>query len=623
MHAVENNAVLGLVADLPEPEFARAPKPSADLNRIISIARRDVSEQDKINMAEIMRRRLARPPNPNCICKSQLGRDCITHLKPTQGWALYEVGIANGLLGMIVVGGGKTGLNLLTAMVLDGCKSVVLLVPAKLQHQLRDEFLLWRQHWYLPNLYFGGEGILQPPEFRRPGEHVLPTIHVLSYSKLSQAASTERLMILKPDTIICDEVDKLKRADSARTKRFTRYLDAAPTTRLCAWSGSLMNVSIKDFWHIAKYALKGNSPLPLTEATVDDWSASIDPPKPGDKRSPPGALVKLCDGQEGVNDAFRRRVLETRGVVATHTTGVDADLIMHRRDADLPLNIREELRKLRGSGLRPDDFPLEDAFSIARCARQLASGFYQRWRFPPVNGRKQDPVLIDDWYAKRKAWSGEVRTKLERDSRPHMDSPLLLAQAAQRFAEGYSGHAPTWESRSWSAWRDIRDRVVWEAEPIWLSDYLLHDAADWGETHRQIIWCEHVAFADRLAELTGFPLFGGGPKDKERLRRHKSGGPIILSRKAHYRGHDGLQYFYNEQLVANPPVSRTSGGAPLWEQMLGREHRQGQTAGTVETWIYRHTPELREAWDRAKVIARHVKNTLGSFQKINTCVETW
>ena len=590
----------------------KAPGESADLDRILAIPRRPrPSDAELEAMVELMGRRLRLPERAGCACRAEHGRDCIRRLKPAQAWALYEMGISRGLLGPIVVGGGKTALNILAPMVVPDCCTAVLLVPPKLVEQLKAEYLLWAEHWRVPSLVFRKWASIQPGR---------PAVHVVPLSQLSRPNAAVLLESLAPDLIIIDEAHKFRYATSTRTSRFLRYMVAHPETRLCCWSGSLTSKSIRDYAHLSGLSLGSRSPVPIDPETLSDWATAIDPPKPGEAPGPMGMLSKLCEVGETARDGFKRRLLETRGVVATNHAGIGAGLSVHARDpGPIPDSVDRAMKQVRATFQRPDGEELVDAFQVARCARELACGFFYRWKFP----RGEPRELIEEWIGVRKSWHKEVREKLAEHCE-YLDQPILLARAAMRYYDPeYDGDMPTWRSAWWPAWVEIRDAVKPESEAVWVDDYLARDAADWGVRNRGVVWYEHVAFGRRVAELSGLPMHGGGPDAEQRIKAEDGSRSIVASIRSHGEGRDGLQMLFDRQLVANPPVSRATGGADRWEQLLGRLHREGQTAGEIHTDLYRHTWEMRESWDRALEHARYVTDTMGSFQKLLACAPTW
>lgn len=600
----------------------KAPENTVDLDRILSVPRRPrPTDAQFAALVALMGQRLRLPPrqtgDSGCACESKFRRRCIANLNPIQAWALYEAGIVGGLLGIIVVGGGKTALGFLTPMVVPNCRTAVLLVPPKLVDQLKNEYQLWAQHWRVPSMT-GPKGWAMI----RPGE---PVVHIVPTSQLSMRKAAVLLESLKPDLIIIDEAHKFRYPDTARTSRLLRYFSSRPATNLCAWSGSLTDKSIKDYAHLAHIALGPSSPLPLDKDALAEWSMAIDPPPPDQDPAPPGALVKLCEPGETLRDGYRRRLLDTRGVVATDHAGIGASLPVYEQDpGEVPDEVDAAIRLVRSSMQRPDGEELVDAFTVARCARELASGFYYRWTYP-----RGEPIsLIEEWLDVRKEWHAELRRKLTARL-PHLDSPLMCARAAMRYyqkettGKAYKGPLPTWRSMTWRAWVEIRDKVKPKSEAVWISDYLAVDAAAWADKHRGPVWYEHTAFGKKVAEISGLPMHAGGPDAEARIKAERGDRSIIASIKSHGEGRDGLQFLFSEQLVANPPVSRKTGGAGRWEQLLGRLHREGQQADAVETCVYRHTWEMREAWDRALELARYVTGTMGSFQKLLACSPTW
>jgi hypothetical protein len=394
-------------------------------------------------------------------------------------------------------------------------------------------------------------------------------------------------------------------------------------TRFCGWTGSLTDSSLGDYAHLSALALRMQSPLPLDKMVVTEWARALDD---SDNPAPPGELGRLCgddldpEDTESVREGFRRRLSETMGFVISTEASVDVDLVIEERPAPvIPPIIQEALDKVRTCWVRPDtlvgsdtDEELVDAMQVAKCARELASGIFYRWRFDPINGVRQREEDIREWLDARKDWNRELRRVLQsRDE--WMDSPHLCEHAAQRHwgDRPPRDDRPSWEAATWPRWRDIKNKVKPTTEACRVSDYLAVDAARWGLEHHGIVWYGMVEFGQWVAELSGLPLHGGGPKAGERIQKETGERSIIASLKSHGRGRDGLQALYNEQLIAQIPSSATG-----WEQMLGRLCRQGQDATEVRAWYYAHTPEIKEALETALGRARYVRGTLGSEQKL-------
>lgn len=586
-----------------------------EVSRILSLPRRVLG--DATAARAHLTAMLARNDVP-CGCRTTFRRACCGALRDVQALALDEIRQYGGLLGPIGVGHGKSLLNLLAPMVTPGCKVALLLVPAKLRGKtLEADVPFYEQHWTLPNV--AGGRWLWPNR---------PTLHVLSYEELSRAKAADFLERVRPDTIILDEAHSLKNHRATRTVRFLRYLKKHKGVRLLAWSGTLTSRSIKDYAHLAQYSLGERSPLPRHWPTLDAWSAIIDPGSwfP----HPPGELLQLCKPGESVRQGFARRLSETAGVVVSgNSTLCQATLTISERPFSCPPKVKEELRRLAETAERPDGECLVEATQVAECARQLSCGFYYVWEYP----RKEPKPLIEEWLRVRKEWHRELRKKLEHPA-PHMDSPLLLAQAASRWLDGYvyvdpatkkryeipaksrGGPRPVWDAAWWSPWRDLRKKVAPVTVPVWFDDALVEDAAEWLREAPGLAWYEFDALGRRLAAVDPSFTFVGPGAEGAAVADHLTGSErAVLSIQAHGTGRD-LQR-HNRSLVLTPP----SGGA-IWEQLAGRTHRSGQQSDEVSIEVYRHTEPFRKAVETAKELGSYIQDSWGVQQKI-IAVANW
>jgi hypothetical protein len=588
------NEIFGLsqVAYPEDSQFAAIGKPvmnSHDLARVIELPRRGAPDLEAL--AGLLTARLGKG-DVSCRC-AEFKRRCAKRLLPVQAWALKEMVDCNGLLGPIGVGHGKTLLDLLAAMVMPSCRVAVLLIPPNLRQQLLEiDWEFYSQHWHLPNLANG--------RWHVPGR---PFVHVVAFSELSGAKSTDLLERLNPDLVIVDEAHHVRRREAARTKRFLRYLSGRPNTRLCAWSGTLTSKSVKDYAHLSNFALRDGSPTPLHWPTVEEWAGAIDP---SDFPSPIGALSKLCRPGEHLHDGWRRRLRDTAGVVSSpDSASCGASILFSERKVDVPSPVYDKILAIHQSWQRPDGEELVDAISKSRCAREMACGFFYRWRWPRG---EPEPVVLK-WLAIRKEWHRELREKLKH-SREHLDSPLLCTKAAIRHSEGYKGDLPVWDAQYWASWRDVRTTAAPETESVWESDFLVRDAAAWARSNVGIVWYEHDAFGRAVADAAGCPFYGPG-KDASRAILDESGSrTIVASIRAHGTGKN-LQRFCRN-LVANPP----SDGA-TWEQLIGRTHRPGQEADEVTFDVYRHTEDFRLALDKARMLAGYIEHMIGGQKLLN------
>jgi hypothetical protein len=547
---------------------------------------------------------------------------CVTELNPVQAWTLYELPRAGGVFGMVSVGGGKTFTGILAPLAMPNLPTWVILVKPDQRLHYRNAYLRLREHFRVPTFIFDRTDFRD--RFIVPGA---PVLHLIPYSVLSSTKQSLLLEQIDPDGIIADESHKLANKKASGTMRFLRLLKKRNAEKravvLCTWSGSAVKRSIKDCSHLSAFSLGMTSPYPIPDEAAEQWSAVIDPSVTPDTSSGTAAALYREFGKGNVPDdldflfdntpvreGYRDRIVSTLGVISTKTSSITCSIsISERKAPPLPKSVLLALVGVRADeSVRPDGEILVEKTEQARVAREVASGFYNYWRFRPEDSDE----LIAEWKQKRKDWNRQVRFKLA-FGEPHLDSPKNLENAAERaFREPrYDGELPVWPAESWPAWRDIKDRVPHEDRVRWIDDFLARDAAAWAAEHRGVVWCNSRAFAQKVAELSGLPYHGGGPDAEARILAEDGSRSIVASIKAHGTGRDGLQQKFSKQLIAEIPAS-----ADLWEQLLGRLAREGQQADTVETWIYYHVPEIRDAFRKAMMYAEFIEATTPNQQAL-------
>lgn len=500
--------------------------------------------------------------------------------RPIQSLALIEAARADGLFAPISVGEGKTLITLTLPRALDS-KKTVLLVPPRLKKQLAVESKKYAEHFDLP----------------------LDRIQVISYSELSSAKKENILEESGADLIVCDEAANLRRRSSARTKRFMRFARNNPECRFVFLSGTMTTRSILDYAHLIELALRKNSPLPVGYRELQDWAGAIDVNPPYFML--PGVLLEFCEEDEEARDGYRRRMIDTQGVVATSKNQLGTSLLVRRRTLAVPVEVQLRLDEVRKKwSLEDEEF--DSPLTKARALRQLACGFFYRWVWP--SGEKDH-----DWLEARAEWHREVREKLKQ-SRKGLDSPLLLSQAAERYFQG-KREGVVWNSEHWSRWREEKEkRWLWSngrlkstppTETIWVDDYVIQAAMRWARTDKEpcIVWYEHRAVGEALAQASAMPHYGAGT-DSSQSKDHA----IICSIKAQGTGMN-LQHYSRNFITSLPP------NGALFEQVAGRTHRMGQEAD--EVWIdwLGHTIETEDSFASVVSDAEYIQRTFGQPQK--------
>lgn len=502
-------------------------------------------------------------------------------LWPAQSAALFEAQRAWGLFAPLGVGSGKTVLSLLLPDVFNATRTV-LLVPAQLKNQLLTRDIpAYARHFRIPD-----------------------GIRVVSYTQLSIAKSAGILEEIKPDLVIADECHNVSRPSAARTKRFIRFFKQNPDTIFCALSGTITKRSLRDYSHLCEISLHANSPVPNNWSDLQEWAEALDQ-IPIHKSRPPGALKvfaigdsRLLEGSENVRiavrEGYRRRLVDTLGVVATSESWQGASLIVSALDMEIPedvihmLNILNDTWQIGGE-------ELEDAARFVEAMKQLAIGFYYEWQWP-------DGIKDYEWLLPRAAWHKQIRQILKL-SREGIDSPLLVARAASQ-----NRLAPE-AQEAWEAWKLVKDRYnpTPPVKAIWINDFAIRAAVKWAREEQPVIlWYSRQAVGQALSEQ-GLPVYGAGTDAGEADPKIQ---PVIACSISSQGTGKNLQR-YAKALVIEPP-----GSGAVWEQLLGRLHRPGQQADEVTFDVFAHTRYLKESLYKAVKDAEYVEQTQGQKQKI-------
>lgn len=503
-------------------------------------------------------------------------------LRPAQALALYELTTVGGLCAPMGVGSGKTLVSLLAPNVL-GLTRAILLIPAalieKTERERRDGYL---KHW-----------------------HIDTTMQIFSYQMLGRVNASDLLENKHPDGIICDEVHLLKNKKAACTRRVSRWMAEHPETRFVAMSGTILGKSLHDLAHILRWSLGDeNAPVPRTEGELSEWADALDERVPPLQRIEPGALQALApldleDTDPGIEDedkelraarkAFHNRLTGTPGVVASlHDDQVNCSLYIRGQTYEVNATTQANFKRLREEWTTPDGWALSEAMEVWRHARELCLGLHYLW----------DPRPPDDWLEARRAWAKYVREELK--------ASRVLDSEKQVADECEAGRLPREE---YDAWQKIKDTFAINQVVQWHDASALDLCAKWLAKSTGICWVEHRFFGFELARRTGLPYYGQDGLTDDGRNILDASGSIIASRAANGTGKN-LQA-WNRNLIVTCPT-----GASIWEQLVGRTHRQGQTADEVHVDVLLGSAESFAAWERAQGEARMAADILGSPQKI-------
>jgi hypothetical protein len=484
-------------------------------------------------------------------------------LRPVQSLALCELTLRRGLFAPMRVGAGKTLVSFLAASAVHA-ERPVLVIPAKLRSKTMRELGELRRHWKVEPL------------------------QVVSYELLGREQHAGWLESVRPDLLVFDECHKVRNKRAAVTRRVRRYVEAHPDTVVVAMSGTITRRSLLDYAHLLRWCLGDeHAPVPRELWELETWAAALDEQRdPMSRRVAPGALLVLRGPEEdglsprdAARSAFRRRLTETSGVVATRgEPGCVASIALTSLLPPESAPIEQAFDRLRSAWEAPDGQPLADGFAVDRVARQIGMGFYYAW----------DPPAPPAWLEARRVWCAYVRSVLRRSR--SLDTELQVRRQ----------HAETPECRAWLAVRDDFEPTV---VARWLCDSVVQRAA---ELLREpgICWVEHVQMGEAVAALADVPLYGAGGLDVP-----PTGRPVVMTVQSGSEGRN-LQA-WSRNIVLSPPASGS-----VWEQLVGRTHREGQQADEVTLEVAGFCREHVQSWWKSVADARYVEQTTGAVQKL-------
>jgi hypothetical protein len=310
------------------------------------------------------------------------------------------------------------------------------------------------------------------------------------------------------------------------------------------------------------------------------WADALDEKVPSLMRVKPGVLGHDL---KSARQNFQARLTQTPGVISTTQALIGPVLEFQRINYEQSLELKQAFTKLRGLWETPDAWPIMDAVSLWRHARELACGFYYRW----------NPRPPDSWLYARRAWASYVRQVIGA-RRFNFDTELQVAKAC---ADGRL--APD----IYQQWQDKKPIYEPNVEAVWLDSSAINLAAEWLDNHDGICWVEHTAFGEKLSHATGLKFYGAGTHVEQ------ASGPVIASIAAHSEGRN-LQKWHQNLVISCPPSGAT------WEQLIGRTHRDGQLADKVTFEILLACEEQIKGFKQAILDARYIEDMTGQPQKL-------
>lgn len=527
-------------------------------------------------------------------------------LRDVQALALHHAHLFGGVLGDIRVGQGKTLVSLLAHLAFDvPGDRVLLILPARMRKPLATE-----ARKFLPHFEINTE------------------LHVASYAELSQPDSGPTLLEdIGPLVVICDEAHYLKDPRSARTQRIIEYAADNPQVRWVFMSGTLTTRSVRDFAHLSEIALRENSPVPRSWDGIEDVSICCDVERPDAQPAPwqwgtaerlvrafhpeadhlpPLMSMKVTRRRQICREALYERLRTTPGFVQTRTEDLGVTLSIQPRTPQIPVKIEQMMAKVQRTYCLPSGEEIDSPLELWRCLRQLSCGFYYVWDWP---GGVVDKTWLKARARRRKA----IRIVCQRHG---LQSPALTLRRLQELIEEEDT-----KTLARSEWAELAAaEAVWQRDhahkpqpptkPVWFSDWFIEYVVSIAEgtktQENAILWYEHQAVADRLAE-PDIPITVVYARDQPPTREQAL--PVACSIRSHGTGQN-LQG-WGRALVLTPPANGAA-----WEQLLGRLHRQGQKRDEVTYEVMLHSGAFAGAISKAKKDAEYIQTTTGQQQRL-------
>lgn len=568
----ESRAVGRPLAPSSNPWKTRKVPFSPELERIAGIPRRDwETEAEEYDLATKL----------TSLLKTEEGEQ---ELYAIQAYTLRELWTLGGAIAIIRVGGGKSLITFLAPYIVESYRPL-LLVPGALLEKTKNHMAKDAYHWRIPHF-----------------------IRVESYEKISNPKNIGLLHEYKPDLVMLDEATKCKDPASVAARQIHYFIQdikrgyrkierankivkepyLAQKPNMLALSGTLTVRSVKDYWHIMKWILP-YLPLPRGFPELMQWALCLDSKVGELQRVAPGALLELCNASErkiakggnplkAARQAFRRRLLDTPGIVSSTKPFLGVSLRVEALEVQPPAPIIEAFQKLR-KWKSPDGQEIQDAHIAAMRARQVALGFFYR----------PNPRPPREYVEAQKDWGRACRRVIAKNRR-RLDSEGQVIMAIKRGL--YPEAADAWEE--WEFWKK---EFIPKTEVVWLHDYAVRFAARWlrrKENQRGIVWYSDVAFGKKLEQFTGISRYGHHSLDRKGrfIEDHPRSTPMIASFKANYEGKN-LQFGWSRNLLMSGLVSN----GEWMEQWLGRTHRDGQLDDEVVAQLFTPSIEyLRSFW---------------------------
>lgn len=411
------------------------------------------------------------------------------------------------------------------------------------------------------------------------------------------------------DLIVVDEAH-LFRPGSGRSAALAKYLVKFPSTSVVLLTGTPGDDDIRKIAWLAQLAHgPAMSPYPVTTYALTSWHRALS--EDVDDRLAPGALREFFSAEQR-EPSEENTIAELRTAVADHAAKTPGHVVYRPKDTiGASLYVRSHtLVRPRGQSKQ-----LEAAYECARRHARLESYEFfdlpaERWRLLRQLGlgyaKIIDPRPPQEWAAARSLWAAVCHAYLGRD----YVVPSQVEEACDRGELGPDAQ------KHLEYWRGIRPSFRPTHRVIWYDSAVVDFCLDWLKTTGGLVWTPYPIFGEILAHRAGVPFFHelGICSVHGSIERYSGRTGAVLAIQPNHVGRN-LQDRWCQSLVLAPPAK-----SDVLNQLVGRTHRTGQRAESVEvTFLFscaQHIEAVERARSRAEFDASSGSN-LGN--KLLTC----
>jgi hypothetical protein len=484
----------------------------------------------------------------------------------------------------------------------------------------------------------------------------------MTYSILSAQGAEEMLEAIAPSCIICDEAHNVAGSrGSARAKRFRRYVDTA-APQIIALSGTITRKSPNDYHYLAKTSLGKNNFLPNAVSLAEAWATLIDSMASslGEFRSvgvpQAGPIMPLVHWAQdkfpeenvtedliGFRKAYALRLRSTPGVVASGNDELGVSLLVENVPVEKTkaesregyATMQELIKKLKEEWLTPNDDEIEHAMHLWKWRYEIeGAGFYNELYWPEVEvfakrkkiteAEAEDIIeMSKEYHVLQQDYARGLRGWLKEHSSPNMDTPRNVGLSMHNHG---ARDVTALLYNTWKAMKtaDFEGRIDRDARAVRVCDFKVNHCLEYVQAFRAakatkgeglIIWHWHQEMGRWMVEVlkaAGIDALAcpAGPQFNDIIRDQANAGRVIVaSMRAHGTGKN-LQHFGHAYFLQWPR------DAVLAEQVIGRQHRNGQERDECVVTTCHYSEFDRVTFAATLNDAAYISQTLGSRQRL-------